>query len=67
MGTEGVALYLRKPWAGWFTIGVTSSLLPFEVYEIVSHVDPLRVVVLLANIAIVIYLLRRKELFEAAA
>src|ERR1043165_6639922 len=26
MGTEGFALYLRKPWARWFTIIATSSL-----------------------------------------
>ena len=34
MGTEGIALYLRKPWARWFTIIATSSLIPLEVYEI---------------------------------
>ena len=50
MGIEGVALYQRKPWARWFTIIATSSLIPIEV--------------LLANIAIVIYLMRRKDLFE---
>jgi uncharacterized membrane protein (DUF2068 family) len=66
MGSEGVALYLRKPWARWFTIGATSSLLPIEVYEIVREVHPLRVVVFLVNVAIVVYLFRRKELFEAS-
>jgi uncharacterized membrane protein (DUF2068 family) len=66
MGSEGVALYLRKPWARWFTIGATSSLLPIELYEIVREVHPVRVIVLLANVAIVVYLLRRKELFESA-
>jgi uncharacterized membrane protein (DUF2068 family) len=66
MGSEGVALYLRKPWARWFTIGATSSLLPIELYEIVRDVHLVRVIVLLANVAIVVYLLRRKALFEAA-
>src|ERR1700677_4675992 len=28
MGTEGVSLYARKPWARWFTIIATSSLIP---------------------------------------
>jgi len=65
MGSEGVALYLRKPWARWFTIGATSSLLPIEVFEIVREVHPVRVLVLLANIAIIVYLFRRKELFDA--
>ena len=67
MGSEGVALYLRKPWARWFTIGATSSLLPIEVYEIVREAHPVRVIVLLANVAIVVYLFKRKELFDAAA
>jgi uncharacterized membrane protein (DUF2068 family) len=35
MGTEGIGLYLLKPWARWFTIIATSSLLPLEVYELV--------------------------------
>ena len=64
MGTEGVALYLRKPWARWFTIIATSSLVPVEVYEIVRKPDLLRVVVLVTNVAIVVYLWRRREVFE---
>jgi uncharacterized membrane protein (DUF2068 family) len=67
MGSEGVALYLRKPWARWFTIGATSSLLPIELYEIIREVHPVRVIVLLANVAIVACLVRRKELFESAS
>jgi len=66
MGSEGAALYLRKPWARWFTIAATSSLLPIEVYEIVREVHPIRVLVLAINIAIVIYLWERKELFESS-
>lgn len=62
MGSEGVALYLRKPWARWFTIGATTSLLPIEVYEIVREAHLLRFAVLIANVAIVIYLIRQKEL-----
>ena len=63
MGAEGVALYLRKPWARWFTIGATSSLVPIELYEIIREIHPIRVLVLLVNIAIVIYLFVRKEMF----
>jgi uncharacterized membrane protein (DUF2068 family) len=66
MGAEGIALYLRKRWARWFTIGATSSLVPIEVYEIIRDVHPVRVLVLVANIAIVIYLFERKEMFEAS-
>jgi uncharacterized membrane protein (DUF2068 family) len=64
MGSEGIALYLRRPWARWFTIIATSSLIPVEVYEIIREVHPGRIVVLLANIAVVIYLWRRREMFE---
>jgi uncharacterized membrane protein (DUF2068 family) len=66
MASEGLALYLRKPWARWFTIAATSSLLPIELYEIVREIHPVRVIVLLANVAIVAYLFKRKELFESA-
>jgi uncharacterized membrane protein (DUF2068 family) len=64
MGTEGVGLYLRRPWARWFTIGATGSLIPVEVYEILREPHPVRVVVLVLNIAVVMYLVRRKEAFE---
>jgi uncharacterized membrane protein (DUF2068 family) len=64
MGAEGIALYLRKPWARWFTIGATSSLVPIELYEIVREPRPLRMLILLVNVAVIVYLYRRKELFE---
>jgi len=63
LGTEGTALYLRKPWARWLTIIATSSLIPIELYEIAREIHPVRVVVLLANVAIVIYLWNHEELF----
>jgi uncharacterized membrane protein (DUF2068 family) len=54
--TEGVGLALRKRWAEYLTIISTASLLPLEVYEIVKRASAPKVVVLLANIAIVVYL-----------
>jgi uncharacterized membrane protein (DUF2068 family) len=64
MGLEGVGLYLRRRWARWFTIGATSSLIPLEVYEIIREPRLLRVFVLLLNAGVVVYLWRRKEVFE---
>jgi uncharacterized membrane protein (DUF2068 family) len=64
MSVEGVGLYLRKPWARWFTVGATSSLIPIEIYEIVREVHLVRVLILIANAGMVIYLVRRRELFE---
>ena len=64
MGSEGIGLYLRRPWARWFTVGATGSLIPFEVFEIVRAPRPLRVAILLLNVLIVIYLVVRKDVFE---
>jgi uncharacterized membrane protein (DUF2068 family) len=57
--TEGIGLWLVKRWAEWFTVIVTSSLLPVEVYEIHRHPTPIKILVLMINIAVVGYLLYR--------
>jgi uncharacterized membrane protein (DUF2068 family) len=64
LGSEGLALHWRKPWARWFTIVATASLLPIEVYEVIREVHLVRVFVLIANVAILVYLWRRKDLLE---
>ena len=64
IAVEGVGLHLRRAWARWFTIGVTGSLIPLEVYEILQKQEPIRVVILVLNIAVLVYLWRRKEAFE---
>jgi uncharacterized membrane protein (DUF2068 family) len=64
VGTEGLGLFLRKPWSRWFTIGATSSLIPIEIYEILRELHAVHVLVLIVNVAIVVYLIRRRELFE---
>jgi uncharacterized membrane protein (DUF2068 family) len=33
--TEGVGLWLRKPWAAWITVLATTSLIPFELWELI--------------------------------
>ena len=50
---------LRKRWAEYFTIITTAGLIPLEVYEIHRHLTATRIVVLLVNVAIVIYLVTR--------
>lgn len=64
MATEGIGLYLRRRWARWFTIGATSSLIPLELYEILREPHLPRIVILILNVAVVIYLFKRKEVFE---
>jgi len=65
--TEGIGLWLMKPWAEWFTAIITASLVPLEIYEIHHKPTVAKVVVLLLNVAIVVYLgLRiRRERAEA--
>lgn len=57
--TEGIGLWMLKRWAEWFTVIITGSLLPVEVYEIAHKTTALRILILLINIAVVLYLLRR--------
>jgi uncharacterized membrane protein (DUF2068 family) len=54
---EGTGLWLRKRWAEWLTVIITSSLVPIELYEIYRHFGWVKVVVLALNVAIVIYLI----------
>jgi uncharacterized membrane protein (DUF2068 family) len=57
--TEGIGLWLEKRWAEWLTVIITSSLIPIEIYEIFHHATPVKIFVLLINIAIVTYLVYR--------
>lgn len=57
--TEGIGLWLVKRWAEWFTTTITSSLVPIEVYEIYRHPNPIKVVILIINLAVVGYLVYR--------
>jgi len=57
--TEGIGLWLEKRWAEWLTVIITSSLVPIEIYEIYRHPSPVKISVLLLNIAIVVYLVYR--------
>jgi uncharacterized membrane protein (DUF2068 family) len=53
---EGIGLVTRRSWAEWMTLIVTASLVPLEVYELTRQLNVARIVVLIANIAIVAYL-----------
>jgi uncharacterized membrane protein (DUF2068 family) len=45
--------------AEWFTVIITGSLVPFECYEIFRRPTPIKILLLIINIAIVGYLLYR--------
>ena len=54
--TEGMGLVFLKTWAEYFTIVVTSSFLPVEVYLMTQHLSAARAVATLVNLGIVWYL-----------
>ena len=62
--TEGVGLSRRAPWARWLTIVATSCLVPLEVYEIARRPTAVRIGALVLNLAVVAYLVWRKDVFE---
>jgi uncharacterized membrane protein (DUF2068 family) len=54
---EGTGLWLRKRWGEWLTVIITSSLVPFEIYEVHQHPSSLKIVVFALNVAVVLYLI----------
>ena len=61
--TEGIGLLLAKRWAEWMAVITTAGFVPLEIYEVFHHPHAVRIIVLIINVAIVVYLikeLRRK-------
>lgn len=65
---EGIGLILEKTWAGYLVVIATSTLVPFEIYEIASKPTALRFSLFFLNVGLVIYLIvtLRKEHAERA-
>jgi len=61
--TEMVGLWLGKRWAEYLTFVATTALVPLEIYEITIGVSVFKIITLVINLAIVIYLLFAKRLF----
>jgi uncharacterized membrane protein (DUF2068 family) len=62
-GVEAAGLWYQRRWAEYLTFLVTTSLLPFEIYEIAARTTPFKVLAFLINVAVVVYLLLAKRLF----
>jgi uncharacterized membrane protein (DUF2068 family) len=60
---EMVGLWFAKRWAEYLTFIATTLLIPFEVSEIVHSITVLKVITLVINIAVAVYLLLAKRLF----
>ena len=50
-------LLLRRRWAEYFTVIVTGSFIPLELYELSRHVSVTRLIVIGINVAVVWYLI----------
>jgi uncharacterized membrane protein (DUF2068 family) len=61
--TEMVGLWFAKRWAEYLTFIATTLLVPFEVYELTRSVSVFKLVTLVINLAVVVYLLFAKRLF----
>src|SRR5450631_2844514 len=62
-GTEAIGLWRGRRWAEYLTFVATVVFVPYEIYELTKSVTALKVVTLVINLAIVVYLLISKRLF----
>ena len=54
---EGIGLYLEKAWAEYLTLIITASFLPFEIHEIMRRLTWTRIMLLVVNVLVLLYLL----------
>ncbi|MDB6125817.1 MAG: hypothetical protein JWQ71_4810 [Pedosphaera sp.] len=57
--TEGIGLLFQKRWAEYFTVIVTGSFIPLEIYELIKHFSAMKIIALVVNVAILAYLIVR--------
>ena len=62
-GTEAVGLWLGRRWAEYLTLIATAVFVPYEVWELTKSISWLKILTLIINLLIVIYLLVAKRLF----
>jgi len=61
--SEMVGLWMSKRWAEYLTLVATAALIPIELYELSLSVSVFKVLTLVINVAILVYLLLAKRLF----
>jgi len=54
---EAYGLWNDREWAEWFALLSGALYLPWEMYSLIRHPHPIKWVILLANIAVVLYML----------
>jgi uncharacterized membrane protein (DUF2068 family) len=60
---EGIGLWSLRRWGEYVAVVGTTLFIPLEIYELTLTVSPFKVIALIVNLAIVIYLLFAKRLF----
>ena len=60
---ESYGLWMVRRWGEYFSVVATSVFLPWEIYEVIEKVTALRVVLLVINLAAVVWLVVSKRLF----
>jgi uncharacterized membrane protein (DUF2068 family) len=53
---EGIGLVYEQVWAEYFTLILTASFLPWELYEIIRRVTPFKIALTLVNFFVVLYI-----------
>jgi uncharacterized membrane protein (DUF2068 family) len=62
-GTEAVGLWLGRRWAEYLTFVATVVFVPIEIRELAKGISSLKLLTLVINVLIVVYLLLAKRLF----
>jgi len=56
--TEGIGVWKQQRWAEWLMVCATASLIPLEVYHLTHKPTFIKVLIIVINVMIVIYLAR---------
>ena len=70
--TEGIGLLMKKRWAEYLTVVVTTSFIPLEIWEMTRHASAPKAITLVLNVAILVYLVvklkkQRREVREGGS
>ncbi len=53
---EAYGLWKARAWAEWFALVSGTLYLPFEIYKLIEHANPLHVGILIVNLAVVLFM-----------
>lgn len=60
---EAVGLWMGKRWGEYLAAVATAAFIPLEVFELIEHVSAFKIVLLIINVAAVVWLVLAKRLF----